>query len=121
MAEEQKTTVELVTIKLEDGVITPLRETNGRINDIVNTFGQFYLRRKELQEEMDLLESNLEKSENDFKELNEEMRKMISALEKDYPRGQIDLAEGVLTYNPAFKAQQEAAASVQPTEAEVKE
>ena len=119
MAEEQKTTVELVTIKLEDGVITPLREANGRINDIVNAFGQFYLRRKELEEEMTLLETNLVRAEEDFKEANDTMRGLVSALEQDYPRGQIDLAEGVLTYNPAFKAQQQAAASVET--AEVKE
>ena len=30
------------------------------------------------------------------------MRKMIGALEKDYPRGQLDLQNGTITYNPAI-------------------
>jgi hypothetical protein len=33
------------------------------------------------------------------------MRKMIAALEKEYPRGQLDLQKGTITYNPAVLEQ----------------
>ena len=33
------------------------------------------------------------------------MRKLVAELEKDYPRGQIDLKEGTITWNPAVKEQ----------------
>ena len=47
----------------------------------------------------------LERAEADFKSQNDEMRELVAGLEKEYPRGQIDLREGTITYNPAFKEQ----------------
>ena len=69
---------------------------------MVSSFGQLYIREKELSEELELLQTDREKLEGDFKSENEEMRKMIGALEKDYPRGQLDLQNGTITYNPAI-------------------
>lgn len=99
---EQKTTVELVTKPLEGGIIDPIRETNAKIQEMVNVFGQLYLRKKELNEELNALETNLEKAEEDFKNLNSELKGLLSTLDKDYPRGQIDLREGTITYRPDF-------------------
>lgn len=100
---EQKTTVELVTKQLDGGILDPIRETNAKIQEMVNIFGQLYLRKKELNEELTSLETNLEKAEEDFKNLNVELKGLLSSLDKDYPRGQIDLREGTITYRPDFK------------------
>jgi len=105
MAKEQKQQVELLTIELGEDTINSIKEKNAKINDIVNAFGQIYLRRKELNEELEKLETTLEQAEADFKESNDELRQELSALDKEYPRGQINLQDGTLTYNPAVKAQ----------------
>jgi hypothetical protein len=105
MANETIQKIELVTVELTEDILTPLREGNGKIQDLVNAFGQIYLRRKELEEEMVKLEEGLERAEADFKSQNDEMRELVAGLEKEYPRGQIDLREGKITYNPAFKEQ----------------
>ena len=105
MANETIQKIELVTVELTDDILTPLKQGNGEIQNLVNTFGQIYLRRKELEDEMVKLEEGLERAEADFKTKNDEMRILVSDLEKDYPRGQIDLKEGTITYNPAAKEQ----------------
>lgn len=105
MAKEQKQQIELLTIELGEDTINSIKEKNAKINDIVNAFGQIYLRRKELNEELEKLETTLEQAEADFKESNDELRQELSSLDKEYPRGQINLQEGTLTYNPAVKEQ----------------
>jgi uncharacterized coiled-coil DUF342 family protein len=103
--EAQKQQVELLTIELGEDTLSSIKEKNAKINDIVNAFGQIYLRRKELNEELEKLDGTLEQAEADFKESNDELRTELNALEKEYPRGQINLQEGTLTYNPAVKEQ----------------
>ena len=105
MANETIQKIELVTVELTEDIINPIREGNGEIQNLVNAFGQIYLRRKELETELFSLDENLAKLEIDFKSKNEELRELVSGLEKDYPRGQIDLREGTITYNPSFKEQ----------------
>ena len=103
--EAQKQQVELLTIELGEDTIGSIKEKNAKINDIVNAFGQIYLRKKELHEELEKLETTLEQAEEDFKESNDDLRELLNSLEKEYPRGQINLQEGTLTYNPAIKEQ----------------
>lgn len=97
---EQKTTVELITKQLEEKTLENFRNLNGTIQEMVNAFGQAYLRRKELDEEHQLLEEKLETLETEFKNANKEFRDALGELEKEYPRGQIDLREGTVTYRP---------------------
>ena len=105
MANETIQKIELVTVELTEDILNSLREGNGKVQELVNAFGQIYLRRKELEEELAKLEEGLQRAEADFKSQNDEMRELVSGLEKDYPRGQIDLREGTITYNPSFKEQ----------------
>ncbi len=107
MAKESKKQIELLTIELGEDTIGSIKEKNAKINDIVNAFGQIYLRKKELNEELEKLETTLAQAEDDFKETNDSLREELNALDKEYPRGQINLQEGTLTYNPAIKEQLE--------------
>jgi chromosome segregation ATPase len=100
---EQKTTVELVTKPLEEKTLENVRNLNGTIQEMVNAFGQAYLRRKELDEEHQLLEERLQTLEEDFKKVNKDLREVLAELEKDFPRGQLDLREGTVTYRPDLK------------------
>ena len=105
MANEQKQQIELVTIEVEKDTLEQIRQKNGEIQQLINTFGQIYIRRKELEEELSSLENALEKNEEAFKDKNKEIQGIIVELEKDYPRGQLDLQQGTITYNPAIKEQ----------------
>ena len=89
MANEEIQKMELVTRTLEESVVTPIKEANEEISQLVNVFGQLYLRRKELEDELVKLDEGVEKAEADFKEKNEAIRGLVSELEKEYPRGQL--------------------------------
>jgi predicted nucleic acid-binding Zn-ribbon protein len=103
MANEEIQKIELVTRTLEEGVVTPIKEANEEISQLVNVFGQLYLRRKELEDELVKLDEGVEKAEADFKEKNEAIRGLVSELEKEYPRGQLNLQEGTITFDPSIK------------------
>jgi predicted nucleic acid-binding Zn-ribbon protein len=103
MANEEIQKIELVTRTLEESVVTPIKEANEEISQLVNVFGQLYLRRKELEDELVKLDEGVEKAEADFKEKNEAIRGLVSELEKEYPRGQLNLQEGTITFDPSIK------------------
>lgn len=96
----QKTSVELETVKLEAEVLDKIKEINNDLNAIVNDFGQIYIRKKELNEELIRLDEILEKGEDAFKDKNRELKTIVDSLEEKYPRHQIDLKEGVIVYQP---------------------
>jgi predicted nucleic acid-binding Zn-ribbon protein len=95
MANEEIQKIELVTRTLEESVVTPIKEANEEISQLVNVFGQLYLRRKELEDELVKLDEGVEKAEADFKEKNEAIRGLVNELEQEYPRGQLDLQKGI--------------------------
>ena len=103
MANEEIQKIELVTRTLEESVVTPIKEANEEISQLVNVFGQLYLRRKELEDELVKLDEGVEKAEADFKEKNEAIRGLVNELEQEYPRGQLDLQKGTITFDPSIK------------------
>jgi hypothetical protein len=116
MAEETKQQIELTSTKLADEKVEPLRQQNRLLNDMVMSFGQIHLRRNELQDELSNLEEQLANVESQYKEETKKMRELVSELEKEYPRGQIDLNEGVVTYRADFKEAAEAAEAAKASE-----
>ena len=103
MANEEIQKIELVTRTLEESVVTPIKEANEEISQLVNVFGQLYLRRKELEDELIKLDEGVEKAEADFQEKNEAIRSLVNELEQEYPRGQLDLQKGTITFDPSIK------------------
>lgn len=103
MANEEIQKIELVTRTLEESVVTPIKEANEEISQLVNVFGQLYLRRKELEDELVKLDEGVEKAEADFKEKNEAIRGLVNELEQEYPIGQLDLQKGTITFDPSMK------------------
>ena len=101
-----KTSIELETVQLEESTLESIKELNGKLNNIVNAFGQMYLRRKELHEELEKIEEGFEKAEQDFKSTNAELKEILNDLEREYPRGQLDLQNGTVTYQPSLKTLQ---------------
>ena len=79
---EQKTTVELVTKPLDEKTLENVRNLNGVIQDMVSAFGQAYLRRKELDEEHQILEERLGTLEEDFKKASDWVDERVKLLEE---------------------------------------
>jgi len=103
MANEEIQKIELVTRELGEDVVKPIKEANDELTQLVNVFGQLYLRRKELEDELVKLDEGVEKAEADFKEKNESIRALVGDLEKEYPRGQLNLQDGTITFDPSIK------------------
>ena len=105
MAKEQQTSIDLVTVELSEEKIAEIKEQNSTLNNLMTQIGQLHIRKNELNEELSKIDNAFIQAEDGFKETNTGMRKVLNKLEKEYPRGQLDLEKGTITYNKAFKEQ----------------
>ena len=96
----QKQTIEIAQVKLEESVVKSLTELNQKSGLLISDFGQIYIRKKELQDELKTLDEILEVSENDSTAVNLEMKDILEALDEKYPQGRVNLQEGTVTYQP---------------------
>lgn len=103
----QTTSIELATAQVEETKLESIREINGKLNNIVNAFGQMYIRRKELNEELEKVEEGFQRAEEDFKTFNAELKSILDELEKEYPAGRLDIQNGTITYQPGLKGYQD--------------
>ena len=94
----QKQTIEIETVKLEEAVLTSITDLNQKINTIISDFGNIYIRKKEIEEELNRLDTILESSEADFKATNDELKDVLATLDDKYPQGRINLQDGVVQY-----------------------
>jgi hypothetical protein len=87
--------------KLEESVVAKLRELQTKANDNVLGIGEIELRLRELNSELQtinkLKEQNLAVYDEAIAGINVELK----ALEVTYPKGEIDLVEGVVIYESA--------------------
>jgi chromosome segregation ATPase len=100
-------TIELTTEKVEETKLESIKELNGKLTNIVNAFGQMYLRRKELSDELERIEEGFQRAEDDFKSTNAELKEILDELERQYPAGRLDLQNGSITYQPGLKGYQD--------------
>jgi hypothetical protein len=96
----QKQTIEIETVKLDEAVLKSITELNQKSNAIVADFGNIYIRKKELAEELTRLDAILEDAEVKFKSTNEELKEILDSLDDKYPQGRINLQEGMVQYQP---------------------
>ena len=75
--------------------------------------GQIHIRKNELHSELGKIDEAVTQAEESFKETNSEMRKELNKLERDYPRGQLNMEKGTVTYDPAVKEQMQQQAQQQ--------
>ena len=91
----QKQSIEIATVKLDDTTKTKLEQLNQKQNVLIADFGQIYLRKKEIAQELENLDSILEKSEAEFKLVADELKQTLEDLDEQYPQMRINLKEGV--------------------------
>ena len=96
----QRQTIEIEVAKLEESVVTSITELNQKSNAIIADFGAIYVRKKELSEELERLDTVLEEAEAQFKSTNAELKEILDALDEKYPQGRINLQEGMIQYQP---------------------
>lgn len=96
----QKQSVEIEIVKLEESVLTSITELNQKINTIISDFGNIYIRKKEIEEELKRLDTILEESEAKFKLTNQELKSVLDALDDKYPQGRINIQDGTIQYQP---------------------
>jgi hypothetical protein len=96
----QKQAVEIETVKMEDDVLKNVTELNNQIANIVSRFGEIYIRRNELQNDLKRLDELQLQFDDEFKAKNDELRDVLDALDDKYPQGRINLQDGTITYQP---------------------
>jgi len=93
---ENKTSIDLVTVNLSEDKINELKEYNGKLQQVMTQLGQIHIRKNELHSELGKIDEAVTQAEESFKETNSEMRKELNKLERDYPRGQLNMEKGKL-------------------------
>ena len=86
------------TEKLAEDVYAKLVDLQNDINNLVLTIGQAHLRVRDIDEQLKNLKYSISNMETQFDEKNEEMNKVLKTLEQVYPSGEIDLKEGMVTF-----------------------
>ena len=86
------------TEQLDQPVLDQIRELSNYINVLTNTFGQIYIRRQELSEELDKLHELEEESNASFKKTTKELQDILDKLGEKYNRGAVDINSGTITY-----------------------
>jgi hypothetical protein len=94
----QKQSIEIETVKLDEAVLTSITDLNQKINTIISDFGNIYIRKKEIEEELNRLDTILESSEAQFKQTNDELKNVLDELDEKYPQGRVNLQDGLIQY-----------------------
>ena len=105
----QKQSVELEIVKIDSDVLETIKKLNQEINTYLLDFGQIYIRRKEISEEMVRLDEILEKSEDAFKLVNTQLREVMDGLDDKYPQGRLNIQDGTVTYQPGAPSRKQIA------------
>jgi hypothetical protein len=121
----QKQSIEIEIAKLDESVLQSITDLNQKSNNLIADFGQIYIRKREIEDELIRLGEILEKSENDFKSINLELKEVLDSLDEKYPQGRINLQEGTVQYQPGAPsrkqlAEQQAQQAQQPASSGMK-
>ena len=96
----QKQNIEIATAKIDADIYNQLNELNSRLQGLFLEFGQIYIRKKEIQDEIIRMDDVLERGEDDFKMTNEKIRELVDALDEKFPQGRINMQDGTIQYQP---------------------
>ena len=89
------------TEKLSPEIVENLRSMQTKANELVVGLGQIHLRIKDFKLETERLISQQKQMEIDFESNDNEFTKIIKDLETKYPKGEVDLNEGIVIYESA--------------------
>jgi hypothetical protein len=96
----QKTTVEIEIVKLDADILKTITDLNQKSANLISEFGQIYIRKDEIHEEMMRLDEFLLTGKDEFKALNLQLKEIVDSLDDKYPQGRINLKDGTIQYQP---------------------
>ena len=96
----QKQSIEIEIAKVDESILDTIKSLNDASNQLLLEFGQIYIRRKEIEDELIRLDSLLEKGESEFKKNSIELKEILEALDDKYPAGRLNLQDGTVQYQP---------------------
>ena len=82
-------------------VLNSIKEKRDEVSNLIMELGQVSLRTRELKNELIKLDQLKLSMETRFDEVNEQVKEILTELEVKYPKGEIDLAEGMIYYESA--------------------
>ena len=83
--------MELQTEKLEEGILSKIKELNNRKNELIANAGQLHLDVAELNKIILVIED-------EYVQTNKELNIILADLNQKYPNGEINLLEGNVTF-----------------------
>jgi hypothetical protein len=89
------------TEQLPKETLDKLVSYQNQANELILNLGQVHLRIRELKLEIERLESVKAGVETESDKIGLEFNEVIKDLEKTYPKGEIDLKEGVVIFESA--------------------
>ena len=96
----QKQSIEIETAKVDETILATINSLNDKSNQLLLEFGQIYIRKKEIADELVRLDSLLEKGEAEFKNASIELKEVLESLDDKYPAGRLNLQDGTVQYQP---------------------
>jgi hypothetical protein len=82
-------------------VLDSIKQKRDEVANLVMELGQISLRTRELKNELTNLDQLKISMENRFDAVNEEVKGILAELEVKYPKGEIDLNEGMVYFESA--------------------
>ena len=89
------------TEKLSQEVLDKLTNSQSKINELLLNLGQIHLRVRELNSEIERLDTLKAEIEVKSDEASNEFNQILKDLETQYPKGEIDLKEGTVIFESA--------------------
>ena len=96
----QTQSVQIAVAKLPEDSIEKINNLNTKLNNLISSFGQIYIRKKEITDEISKLDEILETGEDEFKSTNLQLKAVIDELDEKYPQRRINIQDGTIQYQP---------------------
>jgi predicted nuclease with TOPRIM domain len=89
------------TEKLQQDVIENITSLQNKAAEQINVLGEFHIRLRELEAEKKRMQEFVSSIESEYDKLVTTLNETLKELEKTYPKGEIDLKEGVVIFESA--------------------
>ena len=96
----QTQSIEIATAKLEEETIKEITDLTQKSNLLINDFGQIYIRKKQIADELVRLDEILEKAEVDYQATQARLNEIGEQVDEKYPQGRINIQDGTVQYQP---------------------
>jgi hypothetical protein len=121
----QKQSIEIESVKLDEGVLKSITELNDKAASIIQEFGKIYVRKKEIELDIISMDEFLVQGQEELAATNKELRDILDALDEQYPQGRVNIQDGTIQYQPGAptrkqQAEQQAQQAQQPASSGMK-